>query len=132
MLSPIPCRILTDTVTFYVPGGFDEYQTPTGETQIEISHVHLQADNVTRRQSTNASGYNNEVTLSGILFIDSRYSQPLPDLEALQRQTQERGGVMTCEVQTRLGGLQGPFTVLIVDALPDDEGRLHHYEIGVV
>ena len=132
MMSPIPRRILTDRVTFLCPAGFDEYQKPTGEQRVEIANVHLQADNITKRINTDASGYNTEVTLKGILFVDARYSRPLPDLEALQEDTQKAGGILTCEVENRAGGLSGPYTVVSVDALPDDEGRLHHYEIGVM
>lgn len=131
MLTPIPRRILRDAVTFYVPASFDEYQAAQGEKPVTVNNVCVQADNSTKRTNTAASGFNTEVTLKGLIFIDARYSRPLPDLEALQTQTQAAGGVLTCTVKNRHGGASGPFTVVTVDALQDDEGNLHHYEIGV-
>jgi hypothetical protein len=38
---------------------------------------------------------------------------------------------MTLEVINRAGKRSGPYTVEIVDGLPDDEDHLHHWEIGV-
>lgn len=132
----MPRRILTDRALFFVPAGYDAYQKPTAEQRLEIHNVHFQGDNITKRVNTDASGYDTEVTLKGVLFLDARYSRPaygaLPDLEELQRAAQRAGGVLTCDIFNRAGVSVGPYTVLTVDALPDDEGRLHHYEIGVV
>lgn len=127
MLSPIPRRILRDTATFSVPSGFDRYQKPLTPTEYTVHNVHLQNDNRTRKTADNT-----EVTLSGILFVDARYSTPSLDFDALQRATQAAGGVMTCTVTNRRGGTSGPFTVLVIDGLPDDEDNLHHWELGLV
>lgn len=127
MLSPIPRRILRDTATFSVPSGFDRYQNPLAPTVYIVANVHIQADN-----STHKTAQNTEVTLRGILFVDARYSTPPLDYEALQEATQKLGGVMTVTVTDRHGGTTGPFTVVVVDALPDDESNLHHWELGLV
>lgn len=126
MLTPIPRRILRDTMTLSVPSGFDRYQNPLDPTVYTVRNVHIQADNTTRKTSTNT-----EVTLKGIIFIDARYSVPALDYEALQEATQAAGGVMTCTITHRHGSVTGPYTVLVVDGLPDDEDNLHHWEIGV-
>lgn len=126
MLSPIPRRILRDTATFSVPTGFDRYQKPLAPATYTVNNVHIQADN-----STHKTAQNTEVTLRGIIFIDARYSTPAYDYEALQEATQNLGGVMTVTVTNRHGDTSGPFTVVVVDALPDDEDNLHHWEIGV-
>lgn len=127
MLSPIPRRILRDELTLSVPGGFDRYQNPVDAVQYTVSNVHIQGNNETRRTATNT-----EVTLRAVLFIDARYSTPALDYWALQTQAQEAGGVMTCTVKDRRGGVTGPYTVLIVDGLPDDEDNLHHWELCLV
>lgn len=126
MLTPIPRRILRDTMTLSVPSGFDRYQKPLDPTIYTVRNVHIQADNTTRKTSTNT-----EVTLKGIIFIDARYSVPALDYEALQEATQAAGGVMTCTITNKRGSITGPYTVLVVDGLPDDEDNLHHWEIGV-
>ena len=127
MLSPIPRRILRDTATFSVPSGFDRYQNPIAPATFTVANVHIQADN-----STHKTAQNTEVTLRGILFVDARYSMPPLDYNSLQETVQELGGVMTVTVADRHGGTMGPFTVAVVDALPDDESNLHHWELGLV
>lgn len=127
MLSPIPRRILRDTLTLSVPGGFDRYQAPLDPTVYTVQNVHLQSNNETRKTTENT-----EVVLRAILFVDARYSAPALDFWALQTAAQQAGGVMTCTVTDRRGGVTGPYTVLVVDGLPDDEGNLHHWELGLV
>ena len=116
MLSPIPRRILRDTAHFSVPSGFDRYQKPLQPTEYTVQNVHIQVDN-----STHKTAQNTEVTLRGILYIDARYSTPTLDYEALQEAAQEAGGVMTVTVTDKRGKTTGPYTVLVIDALPDDE-----------
>lgn len=130
MLSPIPERILRDTLILHVPHGFDRYQHPI-EAVYQVEHVHIQADNITRNVQRQGNGQNTEVALKGVIFVDARYSVPLLDLEGLQEAAQKAGGVMTCQVRNRAGALSGPYEIAVVDALPDDEGNLHHYELGV-
>ena len=128
MLSPIPRRILQDTLTLNVPTAFDRYQTPTlPESPYVVKNVHFQGDNKTKLTTGNS-----EVTLAGTIFIDSRYSKPALDYEALQEAAQAAGGEMTATITGKHGGTMGPFRVVIVDGLPDDEDNLHHWEIGVV
>lgn len=126
MLSPIPRRILRDTATFSVPTGIDRYQKPQ-TVNYTVQNVHIQSDNSTKRNAQNT-----EVTLRGVLFVDSRYSTPTLNFLALQTQAQQAGGVITCTVTDRRGGTTGPYTVEIVDGLPDDEDNLHHWELGLV
>lgn len=127
MLSPIPRRILKETAVFSVPAGFDRYQNPLNPTEYSVSNVHIQADN-----STHKTAQNTEVTLRGILFVDERYSTPRLNYEALQETAQAAGGVMTVVVTDKRGNPTGPFSVLVVDALPDDEDNIHHWELGLV
>lgn len=127
MLSPIPRRILRDTLTLSVPSGFDRYQNPLAPTVYTVKNVHLQNDN-----STHKTAQNTEVTLRGVLFIDARHSTPFLDYEALQETAQAAGGVMTATVTSRRGSVSGPFDVAVVDVLPDDEDNVHHVELGVV
>jgi hypothetical protein len=127
MLSPIPKRILRDTLTLSVPSGFDVYQKPTAPTVYTVRNVHVQSDNVTRKTADNT-----EVQLRGVLFIDARHSTPALDYDALQEQTHALGGVMTCTITNRHGADSGPYTVLVIDGLPDDEGNLHHWELGLI
>lgn len=127
MLSPIPRRILRDTAVFSVPLGFDRYQAPLQPTSYTVKNVHVQADN-----STHKTAQNTDVTLRGVLFVDARHSTPQLNYTTLQETTHAAGGVMTVTITDRHGNATGPYTVLVVDALPDDEGNLHHYELGLV
>ena len=126
MLSPIPRRILQDTMTLYVPTGLDRYQKPVNETYT-VNFVHIQSDNRTHKTADNT-----EVTLTGTIFVDARYSSPHLDYWALQKQAQEAGSVMTCSLTGTRGDMSGPYTILVIDGLPDDESNLHHWELGVV
>ena len=127
MLSPIPRRILRSTATFSVPKSFDRYQKAQAPDSYTVKNVHLQADNITVKRTDNT-----EVQLKAVLFIDARLSTPAYDYEALQEATQAIGGVMTVTVTDRAGRTTGPYTVLTVDGVPDDEDNLHHWELGLV
>lgn len=126
MLSPIPRSILRDTLTLYVPKGFDRYQKALAPDIYTVQNVHIQMDNHTIKRTDNT-----EVTLKGIIFIDGRLSAPRLDYEALQESAHAVGGVMTCKVTDKRGRTSGEYTVLTIDGLPDDEDNLHHWEIGV-
>ena len=126
MFTPIPRRILRDTMTLYVPTGFDRYQKPTN-TVYTVQNVHCQSDNRTVK-----SQLNTEVTLSGTIFVDMRFSHPKLDYDALQEAAQAAGGTMTCTIRNKAGKTSKMYTIQVVDALTDDEDNLHHYELGVV
>ena len=126
MLTPIPSRILRDTAVFHIPSGMDGYQTTTDVAKT-VQRVHLQSDNRTVKTTTNT-----EVTLRGTLYIDGRLSFPQLDFWALQEQAQQAGAVMTVTVTDRQKRRTGPYTVQTIDGLPDDEGNLHHWELGLV
>ena len=89
--------------------------------------MHVQSDNSTRKTADNT-----EVTLRGKCWVYPVYSTPPLDLEALQADTQAAGGVMTCSVQNKAGKQIGPYTILVVNAYPDDEDNLHHYMLELV
>ena len=127
MLSPIPGRILSDTMTLTVPTAFDGYQKPTGSDTYIIHHVHMQSENRTAKNADNS-----EVRFTGTIFVDARKSLPALDFESLQEAAQAAGGVMACVITSKSGRTSKQLTILTVDALPDDEGNLHHYELGVV
>ena len=116
-----------------IPEEFDRWQWPLiGNTEehpdvVTVNHVHFQYVNETRQTATN-----DEVQLKGIIFVDAKYSTPQLDYEALQAEVQERGGVMQCMIKTRRGTEIGPMNIVAVDACPDDEANLHHWELGVV
>ena len=120
MLAPIPRQILTDSMTLFVPTGLDVYQNPTGTTYA-VANVHLQNTNEIRRTATNS-----EVVLRSILFVDARLSSPRLDYIALADAAQGVGAQMTVTVNTV------SFTVKTVDAVPDDTGKTHHWELGLV
>ena len=126
MLRPIPRQMLRSTLTLSVPTGVDRYQKPTVETYT-VKNVHLQADDHTRKTADNT-----EVSLTGILFVDQHYSTPQLDYEALQTAAHAAGSVMTCTVTDKRGNTSGAYTILVVDALPDDEDNIHHWELGLV
>lgn len=120
MLAPIPRQILTDSMTLFVPTGIDAYQNPTGDTYT-VANVHLQNTNEIRRTATNS-----EVVLRSLLFVDARQSSPSLDYVALARAAQAVGAQMT----TTMNGVL--YTVKTVDAVPDDTGKTHHWELGLV
>ena len=126
MLSPIPRSILRDTLTLNVPTAFDSYQNPTYQT-LTVKNVHIQMDNTTHKRADNT-----EVTLKGIIFVDSRLSFPPLDYDSLQEVAQALGGTMTCTITDKHGKSSGSYTIETVDGLPDDEDNLHHWELGVV
>nr|DAK87765.1 MAG TPA: Minor capsid protein [Caudoviricetes sp.] len=126
MLEPIPRRMLTDTLELHVPSGIDVYQNLTEKTYT-VSGVHLQNTNETRKTTENT-----EVVLRSVLFVDGRLSQPVYDYVSFQTLAHIAGRYMTCYVTDKRGGRTGPYSILSVDALPDDAGNIHHYELGLV
>lgn len=125
-IQRFPRRVFRDTMTLLIPSGFDEYQKPT-TTRQTVQNVHVQADNRTHK-----TGENTEVQLRGKVWVYPPYSTPFLDLEALQEQTQALGGVLTCMITNKAGATKGPYTILEVNAFPDDEDNLHHYELGLI
>lgn len=115
-------------MAIFVPDGMNRYQCPNAgeESIIYVKNVHFQFDN-----TTVIGAGNDAVQLKGIIFVDAKLSTPALDYEDLQRQTQELGGVMQCMIKTRRGTEIGPMNVITVEALPDDEANVHHWELGV-
>lgn len=126
-LRKFPRRIFRDKITLYVPASYDVYQQAQNVTTYEISNVHVQADNHTRKQNDNT-----EVQLKGKVWLYPPYSVPWVDVEALQEQTQAAGGVITCTIANKAGKPSGPYTVLNVNGYPDDFDNLHHIMLELV
>ncbi len=120
MFPPIPRQMLTQTATILACTGTDKWKEPR-TVSYTVQHVHLQDSNSVRKTAENT-----EVVLRAILYVDARRSFPLLDWRQLLRTAQAAGGDVTVTVD----GVT--YTVETVDALPDDRGRLHHYEAGVV
>ena len=92
-----------------------------------MSHVHIQNTNETRKTAENT-----EVVLRSLLFADSRFSSPGLDYMALQDSAHKAGQYMTIYVTDKRGDRTGPYTVQTVDAVPDERGNIHHWELGLV
>lgn len=120
MLRPIPRRILKDTAVLHVQTGTDVWQAADSQ-NYNIKACHIQNSNETRRTTANT-----EVVLAAVLFCDAVYTKPKLDYIELQAASQAAGGTMrlTCQGQS--------YNVLTVDAVPDDLGAIHHYEMGLV
>lgn len=120
MLRPIPKRILRSTATVKVCSGADIYQNQT-YTTYTVSNVHLQPVQSIVKDRTNT-----DQQLTGVLFVDVRYSSPALDWRTLLESAHNLGGDMRIIVR----GIE--YTVATVDGLRDDTDKLHHWEIGVV
>ena len=120
MLKPIPFRILSQNAEIKVASSVDEWQKVT-YTTYTILHVHLQNTNEVRKTTNNT-----EVVLTSILFIDGRLSSPQYDFNKLENISQENGSDMKAMVD----GIT--YTVQSVDAVPDDTGQMHHWELGLI
>ena len=126
-LTPIPSRMLHDSVVFKVATGMDAYQNKTYE-EHTVEHVHLQAENRTIKGPDNT-----EVQLRGTLFVDARRSLPVLDLYGLQQLSLANGDTMRAVVSDPSGATIGDFAVLVVDDLPDVPAtRRHHWELSLV
>ena len=120
MLPPIPSRILKHNITLRVCSGVDVWQNPQW-TSYQIANTVMQPTHETRKNVNNT-----EVMLQGLCFIDARRSSPSGlDIQALQQASEANGQPMTLV----FGG--NSYTVLAVDTLYDDEGNLHHWEVGL-
>ena len=119
-LRPIPARILRTSITLNVCTGTDIYQSPTYQAYT-VSRCHIQSSVDVRKTRENT-----EMVLRAVLFIDARLSAPQLDWVALHMQSEAAGHSMTVQAQ----GMT--YTVLDVDAVPDDTDGIHHYEVALV
>lgn len=127
MLSPIPSRMLHDTVVFKVVTGMDRYQEKTYE-EYTVNNVHLQSSNDVIKRANDT-----EVQLKGVLFVDARRSTPVLDLYALQQASLEAGDTMRAIVYDASGAQTGDYAVLVVDDLPNvPANSRHHWELGLI
>ena len=126
-LSPIPSRMLHDTVLFKVCTGENRYQEKTYD-EYTVKNVHLQSSNDVYKRANDT-----EVQLKGTLFVDARRSQPILDLYALQTESLLNGDTMRAIVYDASGNQTGDYAVLVVDDLPDvPANRRHHWELGLI
>ena len=65
------------------------------------------------------------MTLNAILFVDARLSSPKLDWIAMQDASLSCGYGLTISHDGRV------YSVVDIDAVPDDTGKLHHYEVGL-
>ena len=119
MVPPIPRQLLMQTATVLACTGTDKWKEQTTAANT-VQNVHVQDSNAVRK-----SAENTEVVLRAILYVDARRSIPVLDWHVLLRTAQAVGG----DVKVTVDGVT--YTVETVDALPDDRGRLHHYEVGM-
>lgn len=120
VLRPIPGRILQSTALVEVCRAVDRYHNPVYD-EYTVKRVHLQPTNEVRK-----SLQDTDLTLSGLLFVDARISNPALDWMALFQAANEAGGDMKVTVRDHT------YTVKAVDALRDDTDKLHHWEVGLI
>lgn len=122
MLRSIPARILTHNITVSYAPTLDAWGAADAEaTTYDVKHVNVQPMNETRKSKDNT-----EVDLVGICFADARLSTPALDYWELKNAAEAAGGDLTITFGTRV------FAVKTVDALYDDQGILHHWELGLI
>lgn len=120
MLRPIPSQILKTAATLKVPQEVDRWGERADKT-LTLTKTHLQASNAVKKTRDSR-----EVVLRALLFYDVQTSLPRGvDFDALKNQADEAGENMTLDIK----GLT--YTVETVEAIPDDKGRTHHYELGL-
>lgn len=125
-LSPIPSRMLHDTVTFKVVKGMDRYQNKEYD-EYTVNNVHLQSSNDVYKRANDT-----EVQLKGILFVDARRSTPILDLYALQTESLLNGDTMRAIVTDASGAEVGDYAVIVVDDIPNVPANTrHHWELGL-
>lgn len=121
MLKPIPKKILKHTVTIRVCTGVDLWQATTYADTV-LASVCVQPSDETRKSKDNT-----EVTLNSMLFVDARRSIPVGfDIAAKKDESEAAGHSMEVLFGDRT------YHVKSVDTLYDDEGKLHHWEVGLV
>lgn len=126
MLRPIPRKILTDTLILKRPTGFNVYQEAQYEI-IRVKNVHVQSSNDIKMTATNT-----EVALKAIAYIDARTSTPQLNYSEIEYEAQRIGGTCKAEVEHTYGVEPGEYTIVTVEPIPDDNGLIHHYEIGLI
>jgi len=120
-MRPVPARVLKHAVTLKICSGVDIWQAPVWGLQ-ELTGVCMQPSHETRKTKDNT-----EVVLRSLLFVDAKRSRPEGlDFEELQKRSEANGEPM------RLVFEENEYTVLTVEKLFDDKGKLHHWEVGCV
>ena len=125
-LAPIPSCMLKDRLIVVEASAVDRYQSNTSQNTYTINNVHLQ-------ESTDVikGADNTEVQLRGILFIDSKKSQPSQDWEQRLHSSLTAGNTLKAIVQDPITyAIKGQFTVLDLVVVPDvPANRTHHWEM---
>lgn len=120
MLPPIPPQMLRSIITVGACTEIDRDRRKI-VTPYTVKRVHLQPSASVRKTSANT-----DVVLRAMLFVDARLSRPALDWEQLLRTAQRCGGDVSILHRKET------YTVATVEAIPDDEDNLHHWEIGLV
>ena len=120
-MQPIPRSVLKHDVVLHVCTGVDRYQNPSTN-DVSVTQCFVQPSNETRKTTTNT-----EVLLRGLMFADVRGTLPYGyDFNAAKNTSEANGHALTLTFNGQ------EFTVATVETLYDDNGQLHHYELGLV
>jgi len=121
MLRPIPAQILKTAATLKVPQSVERWGNVEPKT-VELSKTHLQPSNATKKTKDDRT-----VVLRAILFYDAKNSLPRSvNFLSLKDEADTAGESMTLTAD----GIT--YTIETVEPIPDNRGRLHHYELGLV
>lgn len=120
MLPPIPPQLLKSTIRVEAAVSVDQ-ERRTKTLTYTVKRVHLQPGSIVRKTQTDTG-----LTLRSTLFVDGRISAPALDWAALLQTAQSVGGDVTVTQDDQV------YTVASVERIPDDEGNLHHWEIGLM
>ena len=120
-MQPIPRCILAHNAVLRSCAGVDAWQAPEWQ-ETPLSNVCMQPTNETRRTRDNT-----EVVLRSLLFVDAERSEPVEfDFDVQQAASESNGQPLTLIFEDR------EYTVLTIEKLYDEYGRLHHWELGLV
>lgn len=120
MLRTIPRKILKNTVTLKVPSAVNKYGEQT-YTSYQLEKVHIQPTHLITKSKDDK-----QVRLNAVLFYDNRVSSPFVDFMTQQASADS----LNAQMKIEQGSLV--YTVETIDYVPDDEGQLHHIELGLI
>ena len=116
-MKPIPWNLLRQSVTLKVPTSKDGWGTPGAYTDYSLTHVNMQQTSQTKKTVDNTL-----VTYNALMFYDCARSSPTVDIISLKKSAEPYGDLLVV-----FGGVT--YTVQAVDALRDETGDIHHYEL---
>lgn len=119
MLRTIPKCILTHSAVLRTVVDTDRWGSPA-YTDTPLSKVHVQPVHEFIKTKDDK-----EIRLNAILFFDCRLSVPSMDWQSLFHSSALEDGQLKVVYNGR------EYTVYSIDLVPDDEGHLHHVEVGM-